>query len=93
MHIYQGNHKTIVEKVGIMKHEERWQRHYDEVMLFMEQNHRCPSRHRMEDRKMLNWLKYNRKQISKGLFPENRVERFNKLLETARKYHRLNQYG
>ena len=32
-----------------MKQEESWQKHYDEIMLFMEQNHRCPSRHRLED--------------------------------------------
>ena len=65
-----------------MKQEESWQKHYDEIMLFMEQNHRCPSRHR-----------YNKKQIVKGLLPADRLERFNKLLETARKYHRLNQYA
>ena len=40
---------------------------------------------------MLNWIKYNKKQIVKGLFPADRLERFNKLLETARKYHRLNK--
>ena len=37
-----------------MKQEESWQKHYDEIMLFMEQNHRCPSRHRLEDHRMLN---------------------------------------
>ena len=41
---------------------------------------------------MLNWIKYNKKQIVKGLFPDERVERFNKLLDTAKKYRRLNQY-
>lgn len=76
-----------------MKQEESWQKHYDEIMLFMEQNHRCPSRHRLEDHRMLNWIKYNKKQIVKGLLPADRLGRFNKLLETARKYHRLNQYA
>ena len=52
-----------------MKQEESWQKHYDEIMLFMEQNHRCPSRHRLEDHRMLNWIKYNKKQIVKGLLP------------------------
>ena len=75
-----------------MKQEESWQRHYDEIMQFMEQNHRCPSRHRLEDHRMLNRIKYNKKQIVKGLFPDERVERFNKLLDTAKKYRRLNQY-
>jgi hypothetical protein len=30
---------------------------------------------------MLNWIKYNKKQIVKGLLPADRLERFNKLLE------------
>ena len=54
-----------------MKQEESWQKHYDEIMLFLEQNHRCPSRHRLEDHRMLNWIKYNKKQIVKGLLPWN----------------------
>lgn len=41
---------------------------------------------------MLNWIKYNKKQIAKGLFPAERVVFFNNLLDTAKKYHRLNQY-
>lgn len=84
---------SLDEKHVGMKQEESWQKHYDEIMLFIEQNHRCPSRHRLEDHRMLNWIKYNKKQIVKGLLPADRLERFNKLLETARKYHRLNQYA
>ena len=84
--------KRSNRSVVLMKQEESWQRHYDEIMQFMEQNHRCPSRHRLEDHRMLNWIKYNKKQIVKGLFPDDRMERFNKLLDTAKKYHRLNQY-
>lgn len=76
-----------------MKQDETWQRHYDEIMDFMTTHHRCPSRHRLEDHRMLNWIKYNRKQASKGLLPADRSERFNTLLETARQYHRLNQYA
>ena len=29
---------------------------------------------------------------NKGIFPEERLERFNKLLELAEKYRRLNQH-
>ena len=75
-----------------MKQEETWQKHYNEVMEFMEKNHRCPSKHRLEDHRMLNWIKYNKKQIAKGLFPEDRIERFKILLDTANKYRHINQY-
>ena len=86
------NQKRSSRNVDLMKQEDSWQRHYDEIMQFMEQNHRYPSRHRLENHRMLNWIKYNKKQIAKGLFPTDRLERFNKLLDTAKQYHRQNQY-
>lgn len=76
-----------------MKQNESWQLHYNAIMQYMEQHHRCPSKHRLEDHRMLNWIKYNKKQIVKGLLPADRLDRFNLLLETAKKYRRLNQYG
>ena len=42
---------------------------------------------------MLNWFKSNKKQIAKGDYPPDRLEKFNRLLEIADKYRRLNQYG
>ena len=32
-------------------------RRYQDVMDFMEKNHRNPSRHRLEEHDMLNWVK------------------------------------
>lgn len=51
-----------------MKQEESWQKHYDEIMLFMEQNHRCPSRHRLEDHRMLTGLNTTRSRSLKVCF-------------------------
>lgn len=76
-----------------MKQNESWLLHYNAIMQYMEHHHRCPSKHRLEDHRMLNWIKYNKKQIVKGLLPKERLDRFNLLLETAKKYRRLNQYG
>lgn len=42
-----------------MTQDERWLTRYREVMDFMEKNHRNPSRHRIEEHDMLNWLKAN----------------------------------
>lgn len=75
-----------------MKQDESWQMHYDVILQYMEKYHRCPSKHRLEDHRMLNWIKYNKKLIAKGEFPADRLERFNLLLEAAKKYRRLNQY-
>ena len=32
-----------------MTQDERWQRQYEEMMTFMENNHRRPSKHRLEE--------------------------------------------
>ena len=39
---------------------------YNGVKNFMEENHRNPSRHRIEEHDMLNWLKANRKHLNAG---------------------------
>ena len=75
-----------------MSQNERWQARYNEVKNFIEANRRNPSRHRIEDHDMLNWLKANRKTLNAGKLKEDRVEKFRKLLEMTEQYRRKNQY-
>ena len=75
-----------------MDQDTRWLTKYNEVMEFMETNHRNPSRHRIEEHDMLNWLKATRKKMNAGDLKEERVELFNKLQELAELYKRKNQY-
>ena len=75
-----------------MTQEERWLVRYQEVMDFMEKNHRNPSRHRLEEHDMLNWVKQQRKLKNKGELKAERVEKFRKLLELTEQYRRKNQY-
>ena len=75
-----------------MTQEERWQIRYDEVVEFIESNHRNPSRHRLEEHDMLNWVKANRKVLNAGKMKAERVEPFMKLLELSEQYRRKNQY-
>lgn len=56
-----------------MTQEERWKVRYNEVMEFMVKNHRNPSRHRIEEHNMLNWLKSNKKALHKGVMKEERL--------------------
>ena len=65
---------------------------YNEVMTFIETNKRNPSRHRIEDHDMLNWLKANRKVLNVGNMKADRIEKFRKLLELTEQYKRKNQY-
>ena len=75
-----------------MTQDERWQARYNEVMTFIETNRRNPSRHRIEEHDMLNWLKANRKALNAGKMKLERVEKFRKLLELTEHYRRKNQY-
>ena len=65
---------------------------YGEVMSFLEEKHRNPSKHRIEEHDMLNWVKANRKKMNAGEMKEERVELFEKLLALTEKYKRVNQY-
>jgi len=75
-----------------MTQEERWLAKYNEVVEFIETNHRNPSRHRIEEHDMLNWLKANRKLMNANKLKPERVRLFNKLMELMELYKRVNQY-
>jgi hypothetical protein len=75
-----------------MTQEERWMTRYNEVVRFIETNHRNPSKHRIEEHDMLNWLKANRKVMNAGSLKAERVEPFKQFLGLIEKYKRLNQY-
>ena len=75
-----------------MTQDERWIAKYNEVVDFINTNHRNPSRHRIEEHDMLNWLKASRKKMNAGEFKPERVEAFNKLQALQEQYKRKNQY-
>ena len=75
-----------------MTQDEKWMAKYNEVMSFIETNKRNPSRHRIEDHDMLNWLKANRKRMNAGELAEPRFSQFLELLELSNRYKRKNQY-
>lgn len=77
---------------GSMTQDERWLERYNEVMEFINTNHRNPSKHRIEEHNMLNWLKANRKVLNAGALKSERVERFKQLLDTIEQYKRKNQF-
>ena len=75
-----------------MTQDERWLVRYKEVMGFLDENHRNPSKHRIEEHDMLNWLKANRKVLNAGRMKSERVEKFRRLMEMMERYRRKNQY-
>jgi len=75
-----------------MDQDTRWLNKYKEVMNFMGTNHRNPSRHRIEEHDMLNWIKATRKKMNAGGLKEDRLVKFKELLALCEQYKRKNQY-
>ena len=72
--------------------DERWQKRYEEVKEFIKRNKRNPSRHRIEEHDMLNWVKHQRKLVNAGELKPERMEAFKRLMEMTEQYRRKNQY-
>ena len=75
-----------------MTQEERWMQRYNEVVEFIKRNKRNPSRHRIEEHLMLNWVKQQRKLVNAGKLKEERGELFSQLMALMEQYKRRNQY-
>ena len=72
--------------------DEKWLTRYNGVKTFIETNHRNPSKHRLEEHDMLNWLKANRKRMNAMEMKGERLAPFRELLELMEKYKRVNQW-
>ena len=75
-----------------MTQDEKWLTRYKEVMEFIQANKRNPSKHRIEEHDMLNWVKANRKVMNAGKMKPDRVEAFKRLLALMEEYKRVNQW-
>lgn len=75
-----------------MTQNERWQAKYDEIIGSIKTNHRNPSKHRIEEHLMLNWVKHNRKLLKAGKMAPERVEMMRKLVDLWEERKRKNQY-
>ena len=75
-----------------MRQEERWLVKYNEMKTFIETNKRNPSKHRMEEHDLLNWLKANRKLMNAGKMKPERIKMFEDLLALIEQYKRVNLY-
>lgn len=63
-----------------MTQDERWLSKYNEAMEFMTANYRNPSRYRLEEHLVLNWIKHNRKMKNAGQLKPERAKLFDVLL-------------
>lgn len=84
-------YKGMIIKVN-MTQDEKWMFKYNEVMEFINTNHRNLSKYRIEEHNMLNWVKQQRKLLNAGSLKLERIERFRGLLAIIEENKRVNQY-
>jgi len=58
-----------------MSQEERWQANYEDVMRFLNENHRNLSKYDMCERRLFTWVKHNRKLMNAGGLKPEREEK------------------
>ena len=75
-----------------MTKDEKWLAKYYEVIDFIKTNKRNPSKYRIEEHLMLNFVKHNRKLLNKGEMKEERKALFLELLDLIEQNKRKNQY-
>jgi hypothetical protein len=75
-----------------MTQEERWMTRYNEVVRFIEANHRNPSKYVGSERELVNWTKQQRKLMNAGGLKEPRIGMFKELMELGERYKRKNQW-
>ena len=75
-----------------MDQDTRWLNKYEEVVSFIEANHRNPSKYVGAERELVNWTKQQRKLMNAGELKESRLRMFKDLLELSEKFKRKNQY-
>ena len=65
---------------------------YNEVMAFIEREHRNPSKYVDAERGLRNWVKQQKKLMNAGALEGQRLKMFNELLGLGEKYKRVNQW-
>ena len=75
-----------------MTQDEKWDLKYNDVVTFIETNKRNPSKHRIEEHDMLNWVKQQRKLVNAGALKPDRIEQFKELLALIEENKRVNQW-
>ena len=78
--------------IHLLIREREWMVRYNEVMAFMEREHRKPSKYYPEEKLMFHFIHHNKKLYNAGTLKAERVEKFERLLALCEEYKRVNQY-
>ena len=57
----------------------RWQNNYEALKAYIEEHHYLPDKRKVENRKLVNWWKYNRRRIRFGKMDPERARKLEEL--------------
>ena len=75
-----------------MTQDEKWQARYEEVVAFIEREHRNSSKFIPEERGLRNWVRHQQKLVNKGELKAERVGIYKELLVLMKENKRKNQW-
>lgn len=77
--------KNVFDKLPI--HDEKWLANYEALKAYIEEHHHLPDKHKIENRGLLSWAKYQRKKIKEGTLDAEKRVQFESLLATRSTEH------
>ena len=72
----------------VSKREQNWQEHYAQLLAYVREHRHLPDKRKVENRGLLNWWKYNKKQLKAGVIDDTR-KRMLEVLSSTRTIHSL----
>lgn len=67
-----------------MTNEDRWEIFITELKTYIEEHHHLPDKHKVENRGLLNQVKYTRKKVKEGKLSDVQVLEFEEILNLRR---------
>lgn len=91
MRAFFDNLRTILP-VSCLR-DMKWKQHCEEVKRYVSTRNRRPSKYKVDDHRMVNWIKFNRKLYNQGRMSEERRRIFEQLLSLLDKVKHVNQHA
>lgn len=69
------------------KNEEKWFANYEALKADIDEHHHLPDKHKMENRGLLSWWKYQMKKKKAGTLTEDQVQMLQELADSISTEH------
>lgn len=71
----------------IAKNDEKWLANYEALKAYIDEHHHLPDKHKIENRGLLSWWKYQMKKKKAGTLTEEQIEMLQRLADSRSTEH------